>query len=177
MGMVASRAQLFGRVPESFKLCNMNICYHQPMARLPTMELPPTGEDQPAGWTIDELARAAGTTTRQVRALQTLGLLPHPGLVGRTGYYDAEHLDRLRAILRLQAEGFSLASLRSLLRAWESDMTLGDVLGLRPQPVRVAMDDADAFGALAGTMRWSSSRRGRLLSLVPSTILDQAAAS
>jgi DNA-binding transcriptional MerR regulator len=155
----------------------MNICYNQPMARPPTMELPTIEDDRPSGWTIDELARAAGTTTRQVRALQTLGLLPHPGLVGRTGYYDAGHIDRLRAILRLQAEGFSLASLRPLLRAWESNMTLGEVLGLRPQPVRVATDDADAFGGLAGTMRWSPSRRGRLLSLVPSTILDQAAAS
>jgi DNA-binding transcriptional MerR regulator len=147
------------------------------MVRHPTTELPATGADRPPGWTIDDLARAAGTTTRQVRALQTLGLLPHPGLVGRTGYYDAGHLDRLRAILRLQAEGFSLASLRSLLAAWESNMTLGELLGLRPQPVRVASDDADAFGALAQTMRRSPSRRGRVLSLVPSTILDQAAAS
>jgi len=126
--------------------------------------------------TVDELARAAGTTTRQVRALQTQGLLPRPGLVGRTGYYDTDHLDRLRAILRLQSEGFSLASLAVLLRAWEADMTVGEVLGLRRTP-DPAVDDADVFGDLAATLRWSSARRGRLLSLVPSTILDQAAAS
>jgi DNA-binding transcriptional MerR regulator len=147
------------------------------MARPSAPDTSTTGDNRHRGLTIDELARAAGTTTRQVRALQTLGLLPHPGLVGRTGYYDTGHLDRLQAIVRLQSEGFSLASLRSLLRAWESNMTLGQVLGLRPQPVRVAPHDADAFGALAETLRSSPSRRGRLLSLVPSTILDQAAAS
>jgi DNA-binding transcriptional MerR regulator len=127
--------------------------------------------------TIDELARAAGTTTRQVRALQTQGLLPRPGLEGRTGYYDTDHLARLRAVLRLQSEGFSLASLAVLLRAWEADMTVAEVLGLRATPDPAAVDDADVFGDLAATMCWSSPRRGRLLSLVPSTILDQAAAS
>src|SRR5580704_9923308 len=86
--------------------------------------------DRPERWTVDELARAAGTTTRQVRALQTQGLLPRPRLVRRTGYYDTGHLERLRAILRLQAEGFSLSSLVTLLGAWESDMTLAQVLGL-----------------------------------------------
>jgi DNA-binding transcriptional MerR regulator len=127
--------------------------------------------------TVDELARSAGTTSRQVRALQTQGLLPHPELVGRTGYYDADHLERLRAILRLQAQGFSLAALAALLAAWEADMTVAQVLGLRPHAREIAEDEADVFGDLTGAARWSSPRRGRLLSLVPSTILDQAAAS
>jgi DNA-binding transcriptional MerR regulator len=126
--------------------------------------------------TVDELARQAGTTTRQVRALQTQGLLPHPDLVGRTGVYDTAHLDRLRAILRLQAEGFSLASLALLLRAWETGMTLDRVLGLGAPPHPVD-DDADVYGDLVGAVGWSRARREGLLSLVPSTILDQAAAS
>ena len=127
--------------------------------------------------TVDELARAAGTTTRQVRALQTRGLLPRPGLVGRTGYYEVGHLDRLRAILRLQAEGFSLAALATLLRAWDSGATLAEVLGLRAPPVPASDTESDVFGDLAGTSGWSPPRRGRLLSLVPSTILEQPAAS
>ena len=65
----------------------------------------------PATLTIDSLAAATGTTTRRIRSLQTLGLLPHPVLRGRTGLYDANHRDRLRAILRLQEQGFSLDSL------------------------------------------------------------------
>src|SRR5580692_8798840 len=118
-------------------------------------------------WTVDELAREAGTTTRQVRALQTYGLLPRPDLVGRTGFYDTDHLDRLRAILRLQAEGFSLASLMTLFHAWEADVSLGRVLGLGAPSSRVADDDGDVFGDLVG---WSPARRVRFLSLVPSTI-------
>jgi DNA-binding transcriptional MerR regulator len=106
-----------------------------------------------------------------------MGLLPHPDLVGRTGYYDSDHLDRLRAVVRLQADGFSLASLASLFRAWEANMTLGEVLGLGIPLHPGAEDDADVFGALDHNVDGRSARRGRLLSLVPSTILDQAAAS
>jgi DNA-binding transcriptional MerR regulator len=120
--------------------------------------------------TVDQLARAAGTTTRQVRALQSQGLLPHPRLVGRTGYYDHDHLGRLRAILRLQAEGFSLAAIAALIRAWETGATLEQVLGLPSRRV-AAGDDTDAFEG------WPAQRRGRLLSVVPSTVLDDLAAS
>ena len=127
--------------------------------------------------TVDELARAASTTTRQVRALQTRGLLPHPELVGRTGYYDLDHLDRLRAILRLQAGGFSLAALETLMQAWSAGMTLGQVLGLQEPDDTVADDEPDVFGDLEGTLRRTARRRGGVLSLVPTTILDQAAAS
>lgn len=135
------------------------------------------GRDTARRFTVDELAREVGTTTRQVRALQTQGLLPHPIVVGRTGFYGADHLARLRAILRLQADGFSLASLAALFRAWEAGMTLDQVLGLDAPSHPVADDDADVFGHLVGVVGWSTARRSGILSLVPSTILDQAAAS
>ncbi|MGI9033711.1 MAG: MerR family transcriptional regulator [Acidimicrobiales bacterium] len=79
--------------------------------------------------TIDELAREAGVTTRTIRAYQTDGLLPHPRLSGRVGYYDDGHLGRLRYITQLQAQGFSLSSIRTLLDAWEDGRSLSDVLG------------------------------------------------
>ncbi len=66
--------------------------------------------------TIDELAVLSGTTTRRIRSFQTLGLLPHPELRGRTGLYGPEHRARLGAILRLQERGFSLESLGVLFR-------------------------------------------------------------
>jgi DNA-binding transcriptional MerR regulator len=127
--------------------------------------------------TVDELSRAAGTTTRQVRALQTHGLLPRPHLVGRTGYYDAAHLDRLRTILSLQAGGFSLAALATLFRAWDAGATLAQVLGLPAPDPDVAPDESDVFDDVAGPARWASARQGRPLYLVPSTILEEAAAS
>lgn len=66
--------------------------------------------------TIDELARAAGMSVRNVRAHQTRGLLPPPELRGRTGYYGSEHLARLRLIKDLQGAGFNLGSIRKLLK-------------------------------------------------------------
>jgi DNA-binding transcriptional MerR regulator len=67
--------------------------------------------------TIDELARRAGMTVRNVRAHQTRGLLPPPDLVGRTGYYGPEHLARLELIKEMQAAGFNLAAIKRLLDA------------------------------------------------------------
>ena len=121
--------------------------------------------------TVDQLARAGGTTTRQVRALQSHGLLPHPRIVGRTGYYDNEHLERLLSVLRLQAEGFSLAAIVTLIRAWEAGSTLAQVLGLPPNDDQGNPDEADIFEG------WPAQRRGRLLSVVPSTLLDHPNAS
>lgn len=79
--------------------------------------------------TIDELARRANTTTRNIRNYQTMGLLPPPELVGRVGYYCDDHLGRLRLIAGLQGQGFSLAGIHQLLSAWEEGRSLGDLLG------------------------------------------------
>ena len=123
--------------------------------------------------TIDQLARQAGTTVRQVRALQTLALLPRPRLVGRTGFYDTEQLDRLRAIMRLQREGFSLAGIAALLRALDTGMTLEHVVGLRRRPGgRVeAVDDEWEFGG------WPDSPKGQLLSVIPTNLPGLSIAS
>ena len=75
--------------------------------------------------TVDELARHAGMTVRNVRAHQSRGLLPPPEVRGRTGYYGAEHVARLELIRTLQDEGFNLEAIRRLLeRAEGSDEEL-----------------------------------------------------
>jgi DNA-binding transcriptional MerR regulator len=79
--------------------------------------------------TVDELALRARTTTRNIRNYQSFGLLPPPSLVGRVGYYDEGHLGRLRLIARLQEQGFTLAGIRELVRAWEQGRSLSEVLG------------------------------------------------
>ena len=79
--------------------------------------------------TIDELARRAGTTTRNVRAHQTRGILPPPQMAGRVGHYNAEHLVRLAYVDRLQQRGFSLAAIRELLDGWDEGRSLTEVLG------------------------------------------------
>jgi DNA-binding transcriptional MerR regulator len=91
--------------------------------------------------TIEELARRAGVSTRNVRAYRTAGLLPPPDLEGRTGRYGDEHLRRLTVITRLQRRGWSLAAIRDALGAWEADRTLDDLLGLAAPTGRDWFDD------------------------------------
>ncbi len=69
--------------------------------------------------TIGELAEAAGMTVRNIRNHQSRGLLPPPELQVRTGYYGREHLERLRLIQAMQADGFNLEAIRRLLSGSE----------------------------------------------------------
>lgn len=64
---------------------------------------------------VDDLARLSGMTVRNIREHQSRGLLPAPTVRGRVGYYGPEHLARLEQIKRLQAEGFTLESIRRML--------------------------------------------------------------
>ena len=65
--------------------------------------------------TIDALAREAGMTVRNIRNHQSRGLLPPPEVVARIGYYGREHLERLKLIREMQAEGFNLEAIKRLL--------------------------------------------------------------
>ena len=65
--------------------------------------------------TIGELASSAGMTVRNVRNHRSRGLIGPPALVARTGYYGTEHLERLKLIRAMQAEGFNLEAICCLL--------------------------------------------------------------
>jgi len=79
---------------------------------------------------IDELAQQGGTTVRTVRMYQERGLLPAPLRRGRKAVYRVEHLTRLRLVQRLADRGYSLAAIKDLVDAWDSQHGLGHVLGL-----------------------------------------------
>ncbi|MEV4672984.1 MULTISPECIES: MerR family transcriptional regulator [Actinomadura] len=83
-----------------------------------------------AEYRIDELARLAGSTVRNIRAYQDRGLLPPPRLEGRVGLYDDSHLARLRLIGNLLGRGYTFAIIKDLLSAWETGKDVGEVLGL-----------------------------------------------
>jgi len=81
-------------------------------------------------YTIDELARQAGTTVRNVRAYQDRGIIPPPERRGRAGVYNAEHLSRLRIIGQLLARGYTLSSIGELIEALDQGQNLAQVIGI-----------------------------------------------
>jgi DNA-binding transcriptional MerR regulator len=106
------------------------------------------------GGTIDELAQLTGVTGRNIRALQSKQMLPPPKIRARTGYYGAEHVNRLRMIRTLQEEGFRLDAISRLLespgtaadRMLEFGQALRDSFGT-PEPEFATTADLEArFG-------------------------------
>jgi DNA-binding transcriptional MerR regulator len=94
----------------------------------------PAGAGEPqaapaAELTIEQLAAEVGMSVRNIRNHHTRGLLPPPEVRARVGYYNAEHVARLRLILDLQADGFNLAAIERLLSG--SDGLAARLLGLR----------------------------------------------
>ncbi|MEV0260458.1 MerR family transcriptional regulator [Streptomyces sp. NPDC050617] len=87
-------------------------------------------EQSPAEYRIEELAHRSGATVRTIRAYQDRGLLPKPERRGRANVYGDSHLVRLRQISGLLDRGFTLASIKELLEAWDAGRGLGGVLGL-----------------------------------------------
>lgn len=60
-------------------------------------------------------------TVRNIRAHQSRGLLDPPTVVGRTGYYGQEHIDRIELIRELQEEGFNLEAIRRIVESAGED--------------------------------------------------------
>jgi DNA-binding transcriptional MerR regulator len=98
---------------------------------------------------VDELARLAGTTVRNVRAYQDRGLLPPPRREGRVGLYSEAHLARLRIIGGLLERGFTLQNIAELLEAWERGRPLGDLLGLEVAVASPFSDEVPTYTTVA----------------------------
>lgn len=81
-------------------------------------------------YTVEELALAANTTVRNIRAYQDKGLLPPPTLRGRKGIYNNQHLSRLRVIADLLERGYTLASILDLISGLEKGIGLSEILGM-----------------------------------------------
>ncbi|OBB69423.1 MULTISPECIES: MerR family transcriptional regulator [unclassified Mycobacterium] len=124
----------------------------------------PHGVPASGEYRIDDLARLAGTTTRNIRVYRDRGLLPPPLRVGRIALFNDTHLTRLRLITSMLDRGYNIAHVREMLSAWEQGKNLGDVLGLetaiagpwtteKPETMPLAeaqrlVDDPDAFERL-----------------------------
>lgn len=68
-----------------------------------------------ADYRVDELAAEAGISVEALRSYQSKGLLPPPRHEGRIAFYGDQHLGRLREILDLKQQGYSLRMISNLL--------------------------------------------------------------
>jgi DNA-binding transcriptional MerR regulator len=127
----------------------------------------PHGTAASGEYRIDDLARLAGTTTRNIRVYRDRGLLHPPLRVGRLALFNDTHLTRLRLISSMLDRGYNIAHVREMLTAWEQGKDLGDVLGLetaiagtwaaeKPTTMAIAearrlIDDEQAFDRLVSS--------------------------
>ncbi|WP_067683221.1 MerR family transcriptional regulator [Nocardia miyunensis] len=113
-------------------------------------------------YTIDELARAAGTTVRSLRVYHERGVLPSPEVRGRTGFYGPEHLNRVATISRLLDRGIKLNGIRELLEAWDRGDDLGDILGVMESDVSPETEPSsdDTIAATELAERYSNVPHG-----------------
>ncbi|MBB4894124.1 DNA-binding transcriptional MerR regulator [Streptomyces olivoverticillatus] len=100
---------------------------HAPETGFPGPASPATAT---AEYRIEDLAHHSGATVRTIRAYQDRGLLPKPERRGRANVYRDTHLSRLRQIAALLDRGYTLASIKELLEAWNTGRGLRGVLGL-----------------------------------------------
>jgi DNA-binding transcriptional MerR regulator len=99
--------------------------------------------------TIDELARETGMTVRNIRAHQSRGLIPPPEVRGRTGFYGAEHVKRLRLVRELQADGLNLRTIERLMSSQHAGDELLDLRTLLLQPFETEVPEVIGADELA----------------------------
>src|SRR5579872_4663262 len=111
--------------PSIVPLNNVSVKLNGTVVNVKIEGTPPVSE-----YRIDDLARVAGTTVRNVRAYQDRGLLPPSRREGRVAFYSSAHVARLQIISQLLERGYTLSNIGELLAAWESGQNVGDLLGL-----------------------------------------------
>ena len=80
-----------------------------------------------AEYRIDELARLADASVRNIRVYQDRGLLAPPRRQGRVGIYTDAHLARLRLIGQLLRRGYTFANIAELLATWERGGDMAEI--------------------------------------------------
>ncbi|MFJ8621607.1 MerR family transcriptional regulator [Kitasatospora sp. NPDC093550] len=86
--------------------------------------------DRKREYRVEELAEAAGITTRTLRFYRERKLLQPPRKEGRIAWYGEEHLARLRMIGGLLERGHTLGGIAELIGAGESGRDVAGLIGL-----------------------------------------------
>lgn len=100
---------------------------------------------KPARYRIEDVARLASTTVRNVRSYREKGLLPPPAREGRLAFYSEAHVARLRTLGTLLERGYSLHNIAELFAGWEAGKDLRDVLGLEEAMTSPFSDEEPAY--------------------------------
>ncbi|MET8623886.1 MerR family transcriptional regulator [Kitasatospora sp. NPDC004669] len=113
-------------------------------------------DDKKREYRVEELAEAAGITTRTLRFYRERKLLQPPRKEGRIAWYGEEHLSRLRMIGELLERGHTLGGIAELIGAGESGRDVAELIGLEAAivapwsdetPVRLGWEELKtAFG-------------------------------
>jgi DNA-binding transcriptional MerR regulator len=114
--------------------------------------------------TIEQLAHQSGLSVRNIRSHQARGLLPPPEVRRRVGYYGGEHLERLRVIGELQAQGLHLKAVKQLLD--DTQGTVERLLTLRrsiAEPVALEPSEVLTDAELNDQLQAAGGERAKLL--------------
>jgi DNA-binding transcriptional MerR regulator len=74
--------------------------------------------------TIEQLAAETGLSVRNLRSHRARGLLQPPVVRERVGYYGPEHVERVKLVQHLQAEGFNLAAIKQVIEQGDAVLTV-----------------------------------------------------
>ena len=107
-------------------------------------------------WSIQEIAKLAGTTSRTLRHYDETGLVP-PTRIGANGYryYDADALVRLQRVLLLRGLGLGIPAIAAMFEE---------------QSLQGRRDDVPALERHRDWLRAEQLRLGRQIASVESTI-------
>lgn len=87
--------------------------------------------EQHREYRVEELAEAAGITTRTLRFYRERKLLQPPRREGRIAWYGERHLARLRVIGELLERGHTLGGIAELIGAGENGQDVAGLIGLK----------------------------------------------
>jgi DNA-binding transcriptional MerR regulator len=76
--------------------------------------------------TIEQLAAETGLSVRNLRSHRARGLLQAPVVRDRVGYYGPDHVERVRLVQHLQAEGFNLAAIKQVIEQGDAVLSVVD---------------------------------------------------
>ncbi|MFD0273069.1 MerR family transcriptional regulator [Kitasatospora sp. NPDC127111] len=100
--------------------------------------------DRRREYRVEELAEAAGITTRTLRFYRERKLLQPPRKEGRIAWYGEAHLARLRVIAELLERGHTLGGIAELIGAGESGQDVAELIGLEAAIIAPWSDETPA---------------------------------